>query len=91
MTNEDAAHLREIASPVVRRGKVDRGEMVGTILALCAERFLTPVQLASLLNRSSEGLRKRFLTPMVRDGLLRQKYPAATNRPDQAYTTADDE
>jgi len=91
LTNEDAAHLREIASPVVRRGKVDRGEMVGTILALCAERFLTPVQLASLLNRSSEGLRKRFLTPMVRDGLLRQKYPAATNRPDQAYTAADDE
>jgi hypothetical protein len=26
---------------------------------------------------------------MVHEGLLRQKYPEATNRPDQAYTTVE--
>jgi len=84
----DFAVLQRLAAPVASQGKVDSAVMVATIRALCAGRFLTAAHLAALLGRRRDGLRKRFLTPMVRDGLLRQKYPTATNRPDQAYTTA---
>ena len=64
--------------------------MRATILSLCIGRFLTLRQLAELLGRNDEHLRGTYLAPMVNEGLLRQKYPQATNRPDQAYTTADD-
>jgi len=43
--------------------------------------------LAELMNRNANGLRNRFLTPLVEEGLLIRKYPAEPNRPDQAYTT----
>lgn len=62
-----------------------------TILQLCTGRFLTASLLGQLLDRSHVGLRTRYLYPMVREGLLLQKYPQATNRPDQAYTTAGSE
>ena len=40
------------------------------------------------MNRNANGLRNRFLTPLVEEGLLIRKYPAEPNRPDQAYTRA---
>jgi len=86
--NHDAvSQLRQIARPLVGRRKIERGAMIATIRGLCEGRFLTSAQLADLLGRNPEGLRKRFLTPMVREGLLELKYPKATNRPDQAYTS----
>ena len=59
-----------------------------TIAALCTSRFLTLKQLAELLGRNDEHLRNAYLAPMVSEGLLELRYPAATNRPDQAYTAA---
>ena len=91
LTEETALQLRQLAGSVAVRRKVDRAEMIAIIRELCEGRFLTSSQLGDILGRSPEGLRKRFLTPMVREGRLIQRYPAATNRPDQAYTTADDE
>jgi len=63
--------------------------MRSVIAELCRNRFLTAQQLATVLNRSAEGLRKRFLTPMAREHELRLRYPNSLNRPDQAYTTAE--
>lgn len=60
-----------------------------TILTLCHGRFLSAEDLGRLLRRHPSGLRQRFLTPMVAEGLLVLRYPGAANRPDQAYTAAD--
>jgi ATP-dependent DNA helicase RecG len=57
------------------------------ILQLCNQHFLTAAHLAELMNRNSASLRSRFLTPMVREGLLQLLYPDKPNRPDQAYRT----
>ena len=43
-------------------------------------------ELAELLDRHPDGLRQRFLNPMVGHGLLRLRYPDKPNRADQAYT-----
>jgi hypothetical protein len=51
------------------------------------DSMLTPVQLAEILGRNYEGLRQRFLLPMVQHGLLRLRYPNTPSRVDQAYTT----
>lgn len=80
--------LRDMAKPVADSGKASGEQVMSVIAGLCRGRFLTAEQLANLLNRSTEGLRKRYLTPMTREGKLQLRYPQAPTRPDQAYTTA---
>jgi hypothetical protein len=45
--------------------------------------------LAALLNRYPPSLRQRHITPMVAAGKLRLRFPRQGNRPDQAYTSAE--
>ena len=80
--------LRELAEPVVGQQRALAHVVRATILELCSGRYLTVKQLSDLLQRNQVHLRNAYLAPMVREGLLQQKYPQATNRPDQAYTTA---
>ncbi|MFY9342290.1 MAG: ATP-binding protein [Planctomycetota bacterium] len=79
------AGLAEEAAAVAGRGRVPSDLMRRTILALCRRRFLSAEDLGHLLGRHPNGLRQRFLTPMVTDGELRLRYPGSSNRPDQAY------
>ena len=90
LPEEVRTQLRDIAKPVADSGKAGGEQVMSVISALYRGRFLTAQQLADLLNRSTEELRKRYLTPMTRDGKLQLRYPQAPNRPDQAYTAADE-
>lgn len=92
----DSAHwpdewqaLQSIAADVAAQGKMTRERLRETIVTLCKGRFLTAGQLGELLHRHPDGLRSRYLMPMVQEGLLRLRYPAAVHRPDQAYTTSE--
>jgi ATP-dependent DNA helicase RecG len=60
--------------------------MEKTILTLCQGRWLTRNQLGEIVQRNADGLRSRFLSPIVEHGLLRLRYPDKPNRTDQAYT-----
>lgn len=81
--------LKAIAAPVAETGKAAPELVQQVILKLCTGRYLTAEQLGDLLNRNPVGLRSRYLSPMVTDGLLRLLHPATANRPDQAYTAAE--
>jgi len=48
------------------------------VFSLCQGRFLTLRQMATLLGRNPHSLGRRFLAPLVRDGLLRLRFPAET-------------
>ena len=80
--------LRELALPVARSRRARASDVRAVITRLCAGRFLTAEQLSGLLRRNQAHLREAYLGPMVSEGLLELRYPAATNRPDQAYTAA---
>lgn len=56
------------------------------LVDLCANRFVTIKDLAALLNRSEDSLRKNYLNPMVDEGLIHRKH-LAPNHPRQAYTS----
>ncbi len=84
---EELAKLKAIAAPALR-ARLRPEETRSIILELCDGRYLTASDLGELLNRSSNNLRSRFLSPMVDEGLLRRKHPDEPNRPDQAYTRA---
>lgn len=83
------AGLTAIAAPARRQRSLPPAEMEKILLNLCENRWLTRNQLAELLTRHPDGLRQRFLTPMVEHGLLRLRYPDKPNRADQAYTASD--
>ncbi|MHB8834937.1 MAG: ATP-binding protein [Candidatus Methylomirabilia bacterium] len=90
LSGDESEALSKIAQPVSSRGKVPPGQMRETIVRLCTGRFLTSEQLAGLLGRASANLRGRYLTPMVREGILQLRHPSSPNRPDQAYTTMEE-
>lgn len=83
--------LQAIAAPVATIGKAAPALVRAVILKLCTGRHLTADQLGEFLHRNPDGLRSRYLSPMVSEGLLRLRYPAAANRPDQAYTAVSED
>ncbi len=85
-TADAMATLAPIAAPARANQRLEPKRMEQLILTLCQERWLTRNQMAELLQRNADGLRSRFLTPMVTHGLLRLRYPDKPNRADQAYT-----
>ncbi len=87
----DSGHnsdLLAIAAPARSQQRLSPGRMEQLLLELCHGRWLTRSQLAGLLDRHPDGLRQRFLNPMVAHGLLRLRYPDKPNRADQAYTAS---
>jgi ATP-dependent DNA helicase RecG len=82
----EVAKLKVIAAPAFPGSRLAPGETRKIILALCDGHFLTAADLGELMARNARGLRDRFLSPMVDEGLLARKYPEEPNRPDQAYT-----
>jgi len=79
--------LRAMAAPVASKGKAPASEVRAVILKLCQGRCLQVETLAVLLQRNAKNLRHQYLAPMVREGLLKFRYPESPTRPDQAYTT----
>lgn len=85
LTPEEEKTLSDLADPVSRSGRANPELVRRVILEVCAQRYLTADQIATLLHRNVAGLRTRYLYPMTGDGLLRLRYPESPNRPDQAY------
>ena len=83
--------LLEIAKPVRDKGKADKDLVNTVILELCAGKFLTIQQLGSLLNRSPQGLRERYVKPLLDEDKLERRYPEVPNHEQQAYRTRDGE
>lgn len=81
------AQLTELGRPVAGRGRVAPSTLRASILALCSGRHLGLRVLAHVLERDPDDLRKRTLTPMVKEGVLRTTYTNPRD-PRQAYTAA---
>ncbi|MEI6890674.1 MAG: RNA-binding domain-containing protein [Pontiella sp.] len=89
ISKEELFRLKEIAKPALDKKRLIPRHMERIILSLCTECFLTRRQLADLLNRNADGLRTRFLTPMINHGLMVLRFPDKPNRTDQAYTATE--
>ena len=85
--SEHNEELLAIAAVARSRKRLPPSETEKILLKLCENRWLTRNQLAELLGRHPDGLRQRFLNPMVEHELLRLRFPDKPNRADQAYTT----
>lgn len=79
------AELLSLAEPARLKAKLPAAEMQAVVLSLCASRWLTTKDLATLLRRDPENLQGRILAGLVKKGLLELRFPDVPNRPDQAY------
>lgn len=79
--------LVRIAEPVRSTRKADPETTRKVILELCEGQFLPVADLAALLNRSAQGLRDRFVKPLLDEGLLERRFPHHPNHEQQAYRT----
>jgi len=86
-TEAEYKTLQEVASQISGTSKASVQKVREIISQLCKGRYLTTEELSRLVSRTAPNLRNRYLTPMVKDGLLKLRYPETPNRPDQAYTT----
>lgn len=79
--------LLPLAEPARKNKKLPVDQLKGVIQQLCQSGWLSASELAALVDRDAEKLQSRFLTAMVREGILELRYPDVRNRPDQAYRT----
>lgn len=78
------AKLDAIAAPARSRKRIPKQEMVGLILNLCAQEYLSVEEMASLLERDAKSLRNNFINGLIKGKLLHPKYQTKTH-PDQRY------
>lgn len=67
--------------------RMPRSQMEDLIVELCGGEFATLRDLAAVLQRSDDSLRKHYLNPLVENGRLMRKFPALSH-PHQAYRRA---
>ena len=77
--------LLPLAESARKNKKLPVDQLKGVIQQLCQNRWVSIAELAALVDRDAEKLQSRFLTAMVREGVLELRYPDVRNRPDQAY------
>lgn len=58
------------------------------IMDVCSAGYLTLADISTLLGRSADSLRKNYLKPMVREGLLTLAFPQTPSHPKQGYCTS---
>ncbi|NQY87202.1 MAG: putative DNA binding domain-containing protein [Colwellia sp.] len=81
--------LLEIASPI-RNGsyRAKRNDIEKVIIQLCEKadhKYLGLADIAKLLDRNTDTLRKNYLSPMLKNQQLTLAYPTTPNHPNQGY------
>lgn len=83
---QEWAKLQAIANLVKGSARsVGKEAIVAAILEICSGRYVTLSDLAQLLDKKPDTLRKNYLNPLVKDDLLGLAYPTTRNHPKQAY------
>lgn len=80
--------LLAIAQPARKNKKLPVTQLRRLLQQRCVGRWLSAAEIARLVDRDAEKLQSRFLTAMVKEGVLELRHPDVRNRPDQAYRTA---
>ncbi|QIW16739.1 hypothetical protein A4G20_10565 [Pasteurellaceae bacterium RH1A] len=80
--------LQRLAQPVADNNRMAKADIILVILEICREGYVSLNDLAQLLKRKPDTLRKNYLNPLVISGQLKLAYPATKNHPKQAYMSS---
>lgn len=85
-TNEAIeSQLWEISEIARKKKRLSPAKMEEIIINLVEKRPLMLKELASLLERTPDGLRNNYLAKLLSEGNIQLKYPKQPNHPRQAY------
>lgn len=76
--------LEEITS--IERRVNDPDKIISLIIKICAHRPHTSDEIAKLLNKREDYIRRKFLNRMIAAKQIAYLYPEMINHPEQAYT-----
>ncbi len=88
LTDKDWKCLIVKAKPVSESRRSSPEIVRETIVSLCARHYLSMAQIAELLNRDQDAIRRRYVTPMVNEGLLERRFPKQPNHEQQTYVAS---
>ncbi|HDR7915085.1 TPA: AAA family ATPase, partial [Bacillus wiedmannii] len=77
--------LLQMTEHVRSKKRVKRDQMESLILQLCSVQALSIKEIANLLNRSIDTIRKDYVYPLVEQEKLETIYPENFSHPQQAY------
>jgi len=86
-TPEEVGAGRDTDQPR-KRHWAPRVQVEAEILVHCRERFVSLVELATLLQRTPDTVRVHYIRPMLRQRLLEARFPDHPRHPEQAYRAA---
>lgn len=85
VSNNEIDELSKVAEKIRLNKHASYKEIEEALIKLCQNKWLTRNQIAKLIGRHPNGLRYRYLTPMVELGLLSLRYPESPTHVLQAY------
>jgi transposase len=85
VSEEVECQLWELSEIARRKKRLSPAQMEEIIVELVARRPLMLKELASLLERTPDGLRNNYLAKLVSEGRIQLQYPQRPNHPKQAY------
>lgn len=65
----------------------DASKMKNIIIQICQKRAVKAVEIANILGKGEDYIKRKYLTEMIDDGELTYLYPEMKNHPQQAYKT----
>jgi len=85
LSTEFLDDLFEIAKEPREKGRVGKGVINHVVIKLCSDQFVTLNALAEIVNRNSDGLRQRYIKPLIEEGKMKMAFPSTPNHEKQAY------
>lgn len=80
-------HLESLCQQPRQKQRLTRPAMKDVLLSVCAHHYVTLGALSSLVNRKPDFLRDSYLSPLVKERLLKLAFPTTPTHDRQAYST----
>lgn len=74
----------------IPKGKVTKAQTRQTILQICQYGFVSLTDICNFLDRKPDPMRRDYLAPMVKEGMLELAFPKIPPHPQQGYMTVYD-
>jgi len=71
----------------LKKREHDKSKVAVIIEEICRQRPVKATEIAELLGRGEDYIKRKYLGDMVKAGRLRYLYPEMLNHPEQAYKT----
>ena len=89
LSNDMLLNLQSIVASARAKGRFTPEQSKSIVLQICQKQFMSSSILKHFLNREIDTIRRKYLSPLLKEGLLELAYPKTLQHPSQAYRTTD--